>query len=59
MVEEFDPVCEVQSDKASVTITSRYKGKVSNICFMPGDVVKVCLHYSTLLYSTVEGYVKN
>jgi hypothetical protein len=26
---------------------------------MPGDVVKVCLHYSTLLYSTVEGYVEN
>jgi hypothetical protein len=53
MVEEFDPVCEVQSDKASVSITSRYKGKVSNICFMPGDVVKVCLHYSTLLYYTL------
>ncbi|CAM6057221.1 unnamed protein product [Sphagnum tenellum] len=52
MVEEFDPVCEVQSDKASVSITSRYKGKVSNICFMPGDVVKVG---ETLLELIVNG----
>ncbi|CAK9866757.1 unnamed protein product [Sphagnum jensenii] len=52
MVEEFDPVCEVQSDKASVSITSRYKGKVSNICFMPGDVVKVG---ETLLKLIVNG----
>lgn len=41
MVDEFGPVCEVQSDKASVVITSRYKGKVSQILHQPGDIVKV------------------
>lgn len=41
MVDEFAPVCEVQSDKASVVITSRYKGKVSQILHHPGDIVKV------------------
>lgn len=27
-VEQFENLCEVQSDKASVTITSRYDGKI-------------------------------
>nr|XP_010938375.1 lipoamide acyltransferase component of branched-chain alpha-keto acid dehydrogenase complex, mitochondrial isoform X1 [Elaeis guineensis] len=40
-VEEFQPLCEVQSDKATIEITSRYKGKILQILFAPGDVVKV------------------
>ncbi|CAN6468191.1 unnamed protein product [Victoria cruziana] len=40
-VEEFQQLCEVQSDKATIEITSRYKGMVSDILFQPGDIVKV------------------
>lgn len=40
-VEEFQPLCEVQSDKATIEITSRYKGKVSEILHVPGNVIKV------------------
>ena len=40
-IEDFQPLCEVQSDKATIEITSRYKGKVANILYDPGDIVKV------------------
>ncbi|KAL6626270.1 hypothetical protein ACP70R_029996 [Stipagrostis hirtigluma subsp. patula] len=40
-VDEFQPLCEVQSDKATIEITSRFKGKVHQIDFHPGDIVKV------------------
>lgn len=40
-VDEFQPLCEVQSDKATIEITSRFKGKVHKIHFVPGDIVKV------------------
>lgn len=40
-VEEFQPLCEVQSDKATIEITSRYRGKVSKVLHVPGDIVKV------------------
>ncbi|CAN4106253.1 unnamed protein product [Withania somnifera] len=40
-VEEFQPLCEVQSDKATIEITSRYKGKISQILHVPGNIVKV------------------
>ena len=32
-VSQFDQLCEVQSDKASVTITSRYDGVIKKIYF--------------------------
>lgn len=40
-VDEFQPLCEVQSDKATIEITSRFKGKVHQVLFAPGDIVKV------------------
>ncbi|KAE8223195.1 hypothetical protein CF326_g8236 [Tilletia indica] len=40
-VEEFDPICEVQSDKATVEITSRYAGIISSLTHKVGDIVKV------------------
>lgn len=40
-VEEFQRLCEVQSDKATIEITSRFKGKILQILFLPGDIVKV------------------
>lgn len=40
-INQFDRVCEVQSDKASVEITSRYDGIVSLLCGNVGDVMRV------------------
>ncbi|MED6106498.1 Dihydrolipoamide acetyltransferase component of pyruvate dehydrogenase complex, variant 2 [Stylosanthes scabra] len=40
-IEDFQPLCEVQSDKATIEITSRYKGKVAHVLHVPGDIVKV------------------
>ena len=38
---EFDKLCEVQSDKATIEITSRYKGMVVRLHHAKGDIVKV------------------
>ena len=40
-IEEFDKLCEVQSDKAAVEITSRYTGKVVKMYKQPGEIVQV------------------
>lgn len=40
-VNQFDNICEVQSDKASVTITSRYDGLVKTLHFKVDDVALV------------------
>lgn len=37
----FDRICEVQSDKATVEITSRYDGFITKVYHREGDVVKV------------------
>lgn len=41
VVQQFDNLCEVQSDKASVTITSRYDGKILKIHHGIDDVALV------------------
>lgn len=40
-VEQFDNICEVQSDKASVTITSRYDGKIVKLYHKIDDIALV------------------
>ncbi|OAD66460.1 hypothetical protein PHYBLDRAFT_119255 [Phycomyces blakesleeanus NRRL 1555(-)] len=40
-VEEFDKICEVQSDKASVEITSRFSGKIVKLHYQLNDIAKV------------------
>lgn len=37
----FDPLCEVQSDKASVELTSPYEGTVKELFYKEGDVARV------------------
>lgn len=41
VVAQFDSICEVQSDKASVTITSRYDGVVVKLHHEVDDIAKV------------------
>jgi 2-oxoisovalerate dehydrogenase E2 component (dihydrolipoyl transacylase) len=50
VVSQFDKICEVQSDKATVDITSRYDGRVTRLQGVAGDMIKVG---TPLLY--VEG----
>ncbi|EGG12765.1 uncharacterized protein MELLADRAFT_114902 [Melampsora larici-populina 98AG31] len=40
-VAEFDPICEVQSDKATVEITSPFEGTIHQMFGAVGEVVKV------------------
>lgn len=40
-IKAFDKICEVQSDKATVEITSRFDGTVVVVHHKEGDIVKV------------------
>ncbi|CAM8989798.1 unnamed protein product [Rhodiola kirilowii] len=53
LVDEFQRLCEVQSDKATIEITSRYKGRVAKILHDPGSIVKVG---ATLLKMSVDDF---
>lgn len=54
-VEEFSPLCEVQSDKASVEITSRFNGVVKKLYYEAGEMAKVGKPYVDI---DVEGEPK-
>ncbi|XP_072024001.1 lipoamide acyltransferase component of branched-chain alpha-keto acid dehydrogenase complex, mitochondrial-like [Amphiura filiformis] len=41
IVAQFESICEVQSDKASVTITSRYDGVIRKLHYEVDDIAKV------------------
>jgi len=41
VVKSFDKICEVQSDKATVEITSRYDGSILKLHHQVGDIMKV------------------
>lgn len=49
LVRSFDRICEVQSDKATVEITSRYDGFITKVYHREGDVVKVIPSYLFLV----------
>lgn len=55
-VEEFSPLCEVQSDKASVEITSRFNGVVKKLHYEAGEMAKVGKPYVDI---DVEGDAKD
>lgn len=51
-VSQFDSICEVQSDKASVTITSRYDGIIRKLHY---DVDSIALVGKPLVDIETEG----
>ena len=55
VVAEFQQLCEVQSDKASVEITSQYAGTITRLLHSEGDIVQVRPSLSALVHALL-GY---
>ncbi|KAH8599037.1 2-oxoacid dehydrogenases acyltransferase-domain-containing protein [Bisporella sp. PMI_857] len=55
-VEEWDKLCEVQSDKASVEITSRFAGVIKKLHYDAGNMAKVG---QPLLDIDIQGDIKD
>lgn len=55
-VKSFDRICEVQSDKATVEITSRYEGIVSKVHWGEGSIVKVCSKLLSFIFFDIDHY---
>ena len=51
-IDEFDRLCEVQSDKATVEITSPYECTIQSLAYAVGDMAKVG---QPLLHMVIEG----
>lgn len=61
VVEQFENLCEVQSDKASVTITSRYDGKILKLYHNVDDtalVGKPLIDFDVIDDNTVDAETK-
>ncbi len=54
-IEQFQNICEVQSDKATVEITSRYDGVITKVHYEVGDLAQVG---TPLIDIEVEGAVE-
>ena len=50
-VEEFEKICEVQSDKAAVEITSRYAGVIKQLHHSVGELVQVRFAVAVSIYA--------
>ena len=48
-VQQFDKICEVQSDKATVEISSPIEGTIESIAYSVGDTAEVGQHPSAAL----------
>jgi 2-oxoisovalerate dehydrogenase E2 component (dihydrolipoyl transacylase) len=54
-VAEFEDVCEVQSDKATVTITSPYEGRITKVHYAAGEIAKTGSPLIDVLVTPGEG----
>lgn len=54
---QFDSICEVQSDKASVTITSRYDGIIRKLHYGLDEIARVGKPLVDIETATLKGNI--